>query len=332
MKSRDSLMRLKKFQVDEKRRKVSQIEAMIAEFEDGPSPTAWRTYALGLAHKHVPEIEKHGSLAKRPIFVPSVGRFAQGMIVSLPLHLWALPGSTKAADVHAALADHYAGRDGAKGVKVSSLKDAAAYKDKLDAEDLNEMIAELKGLTPRPGAGFGGEPAQTVVPDVHVRPDPAGGWRVELNADTLFRFVDAFLPATAPSAVPGRGGAGALTCGECTRPPPDRRVDWRTVPEFQTSPGMRDILPPESARWRRFVEVFAGVVESAGYGQIVPPLLEDLGVFQRIGDATDVVSKEMYDFVDKGGRHIALRPELTASVCRAYVQHRPLPPWKVWSS
>jgi len=104
------------------------------------------------------------------------------------------------------------------------------------------------------------------------------------------------------------------------------------VPEFQTSPGMRDILPPESARWRRFVEVFADVVERAGYGQVMPPLLEDLGVFQRIGDATDVVTKEMYDFVDKGGRHIALRPELTASVCRSYVQHRPQAPWKVWYS
>jgi histidyl-tRNA synthetase len=102
------------------------------------------------------------------------------------------------------------------------------------------------------------------------------------------------------------------------------------MPEFQTSPGMRDILPPESARWRRFVDVFAEVVEAAGYGQIISPLLEDLGVFQRIGDATDVVTKEMYDFVDKGGRHIALRPELTASVCRAFVQHRPATPWKVW--
>ena len=59
----------------------------------------------------------------------------------------------------------------------------------VDAEDLAEMIAELKGLTPRPGAGFGGEPAQTVVPDVHVRPDPAGGWRVELNSDTLPRLL-----------------------------------------------------------------------------------------------------------------------------------------------
>jgi histidyl-tRNA synthetase len=102
------------------------------------------------------------------------------------------------------------------------------------------------------------------------------------------------------------------------------------MPEFQTSPGMRDILPPESARWRQFVTVFADVVESAGYRQIISPLLEDLGVFQRIGDATDVVTKEMYDFVDKGGRHVALRPELTASVCRAFVQHRPLTPWKVW--
>ncbi len=102
------------------------------------------------------------------------------------------------------------------------------------------------------------------------------------------------------------------------------------MPEFQTSPGMRDILPPESARWRQFVTVFARVAESAGYGQVISPLLEDLGVFQRIGDATDVVTKEMYDFVDKGGRHIALRPELTASVCRAFVQHRPLTPWKVW--
>ena len=102
------------------------------------------------------------------------------------------------------------------------------------------------------------------------------------------------------------------------------------MPEFQTSPGMRDILPAESSRWRRFVETFAGVVEGAGYGQVMSPLLEDLGVFQRIGVATEVVSKEMYDFVDKGGRHIALRPELTASICRAFVQHHPLPPWKIW--
>jgi RNA polymerase sigma-54 factor len=59
----------------------------------------------------------------------------------------------------------------------------------VDAEDMAEMIAELKALTPRPGAGFGGEPAQTVIPDVHVRADPAGGWKVELNSDTLPRLI-----------------------------------------------------------------------------------------------------------------------------------------------
>jgi histidyl-tRNA synthetase len=95
---------------------------------------------------------------------------------------------------------------------------------------------------------------------------------------------------------------------------------------------MRDILPPESGRWRRFTDLFADVVERAGYGQLMTPLLEDLGVFSRIGDATDVVTKEMYDFVDKGDRHIALRPEMTASVCRAFAEHRPTTPWKVFYS
>ena len=104
------------------------------------------------------------------------------------------------------------------------------------------------------------------------------------------------------------------------------------MPEFQTSPGMRDILPPESARWRQFVATFAETVTAAGYGQIIPPLLEDIGVFHRVGEATDIVTKEMYDFVDKGDRHVALRPEQTASVCRAFVQHRPATPWKVWYS
>ena len=68
---------------------------------------------------------------------------------------------------------------------LSALKKACG----VDGEDMAEMIAELKALTPRPGAGFGGEPAQTVVPDVHVRADPAGGWKVELNGDTLPRLI-----------------------------------------------------------------------------------------------------------------------------------------------
>jgi histidyl-tRNA synthetase len=95
---------------------------------------------------------------------------------------------------------------------------------------------------------------------------------------------------------------------------------------------MRDIMPPESGRWRAFVAAFEQVVGSAGYQLIIPPMMEDLGVFQRVGVSTDVVTKEMYDFVDKGDRHVALRPEQTASVCRAFVQHRPATPWKVWYS
>jgi histidyl-tRNA synthetase len=102
------------------------------------------------------------------------------------------------------------------------------------------------------------------------------------------------------------------------------------VPSFQTTPGTRDILPPDAARWRAFVESFDSVVSLAGFQHIVVPMFEDLGVFQRLGDATDVVTKEMYDFVDKGGRHVALRPEQTAGVCRSYAQHRPTSPWKVW--
>jgi len=95
---------------------------------------------------------------------------------------------------------------------------------------------------------------------------------------------------------------------------------------------MRDIMAPESARWRAFTQVFADVVEPAGYELVIPPVMEDLGVFTRIGEATDVVTKEMYDFVDKGDRHVALRPEQTASVCRAFAQHRPVVPWKAWYS
>lgn len=104
------------------------------------------------------------------------------------------------------------------------------------------------------------------------------------------------------------------------------------MPDFKTSPGTRDILAPHSARWRAFQEVFAKTVESAGYNYIIPPMFEDLDVFLRLGEATEVVTKEMYDFHDKGGRHIALRPEQTASVCRAFVEHRPVTPWKVWYS
>jgi histidyl-tRNA synthetase len=75
---------------------------------------------------------------------------------------------------------------------------------------------------------------------------------------------------------------------------------------------------------------FARRVEGAGYGLVLSPMFEEVGVFERVGEGTDVVRKEMYDFEDKGGRHLALRPEGTASVVRAYVQHRPPVPFKAW--
>jgi histidyl-tRNA synthetase len=99
---------------------------------------------------------------------------------------------------------------------------------------------------------------------------------------------------------------------------------------FRAPIGTQDVLPPASARWERMVATFAGAAERFGYGFVHGPLFEELGVFQRLGVGTDVVRKEMYDFLDKGDRHMALRPEATASIVRAYVQHRPPTPWKVW--
>ena len=102
-------------------------------------------------------------------------------------------------------------------------------------------------------------------------------------------------------------------------------------PSFTAPKGTRDVLPPESARWADLVARFAQHVDRAGYGLVLSPMFEDLGVFHRVGEGTDIVTKEMYDFEDKGGNHVALRPEGTASIVRAYVQHRPVgTPWKAW--
>jgi histidyl-tRNA synthetase len=99
---------------------------------------------------------------------------------------------------------------------------------------------------------------------------------------------------------------------------------------FRAPVGTRDVLPPESERWIEVVDHFARRAERFGFGLVVTPIFENIEVFRRIGDSTDVVRKEMYEFDDKGGRHLALRPEGTAPVVRAFVQHRPPVPWKVW--
>ncbi len=81
--------------------------AMIESYHKGEAPL-FELYALGLSHKHLPEIMHYTGITRRPIFVPSVGNFEQGMLVQLPLHLDTLPGAPKASDLHDALAAHYA--------------------------------------------------------------------------------------------------------------------------------------------------------------------------------------------------------------------------------
>lgn len=99
---------------------------------------------------------------------------------------------------------------------------------------------------------------------------------------------------------------------------------------FRAPIGTYDVLPPESERWIALVQVFAERASRSGLDLVVTPMFEHREVFERVGESTDIVRKEMYDFEDKGGRRIALRPDGTAPTVRAFVQHRPALPWKVW--
>jgi len=112
-------------------------KAMIEEFEDASSPryvkTVARTYALTLAHKHVPEMKEQAGLAHPPIFSPYVGRYYRGMIVDVPLPLWALPSKPTAADIHRVIADAYKGRP---LIEVGALTDGIVT-PWIDAEMLN---------------------------------------------------------------------------------------------------------------------------------------------------------------------------------------------------
>jgi N-acetyl-gamma-glutamyl-phosphate reductase len=108
--------------------------AMIEAYEKGEAPLH-EAYALGLSHKHIPEIQRYTGLTRRPIFIPAVGNFQQGMLVQLPVHLDALPGQPKASDLHDALAAHYATSAAAGGfVRV----EAATADGKLSATALND--------------------------------------------------------------------------------------------------------------------------------------------------------------------------------------------------
>ncbi len=109
-------------------------KSMIADYEGGKAPP-FELYALGLEHKHVPEIMKHGRLTRRPIFVPSVGAFRQGMLVSIPLHLDSLEGKPDGAALFAALSRHYAG---SAYVSVHGVSDPDHQSGKIEPEALND--------------------------------------------------------------------------------------------------------------------------------------------------------------------------------------------------
>jgi len=106
--------------------------SMIEAYQAGRAPS-FELYGLTFEHKHLPELQEYAKLTRRPIFIPSVGNYRQGMLVSVPLHLDTLPGKPSARDLEAALLTHYAG---AKLVKV--LPSEPAAKDKrLEPEALN---------------------------------------------------------------------------------------------------------------------------------------------------------------------------------------------------
>jgi N-acetyl-gamma-glutamyl-phosphate reductase len=109
-------------------------KSMIESFEEGTAP-AFELYGLGFEHKHLPETQLYSNLVRRPIFVPSVGNYRQGMLVSVPLHLDTLPGKPAAADLHAALAKRYAA---STYVSVMPLDNAATESGRIEPEALNE--------------------------------------------------------------------------------------------------------------------------------------------------------------------------------------------------
>lgn len=109
-------------------------KSMIEAYETGKAP-AFELYGLGLEHKHLAEIQLHSGLTRRPIFVPSVGNFRQGMLVSVPLHLETLAGKPSVADLHGTLLRAYSG---SKWVKVASAEEARALGGKLEPQALND--------------------------------------------------------------------------------------------------------------------------------------------------------------------------------------------------
>ena len=93
-------------------------------------------------------------------------------------------------------------------------------------------------------------------------------------------------------------------------------------PKFQAIKGTRDLLPPQTELWNRVEQTAREVFSTFGFGEIRLPIFELTDLFARaVGGETDIVSKEMYSFEDRDHTSVSLRPEATASVCRAYLEH-----------
>ena len=92
--------------------------------------------------------------------------------------------------------------------------------------------------------------------------------------------------------------------------------------KFQAIKGTRDLLPPDTELWNHVEQTVREVFGTFGFGEIRPPIFEPTELFARaVGGETDIVSKEMYSFEDRDDTSVSLRPEATASVCRAYIEH-----------
>ena len=105
--------------------------SMIEAYEAGTAPS-FELYGLSLEHKHIPELHRYSGLTRRPIFIPSVGNFRQGMLVSIPLHLDELPGKPCLRDLELTLDKHYRGSE-----LISIVQEPGASMTRLAAETLN---------------------------------------------------------------------------------------------------------------------------------------------------------------------------------------------------
>jgi N-acetyl-gamma-glutamyl-phosphate reductase len=123
---------------------------LIEAFE-GSGPKAvkdrYRIYALGLAHKHVTEMRTHANLAHAPLFRPSVGRYRQGMLVELPLHLHALPKRPKAKDLHEVLAARYAGQRFVTVMPMTATPPEALEPEALNGSNMMELFVFANDAT-----------------------------------------------------------------------------------------------------------------------------------------------------------------------------------------